>query len=202
MSRADLTTLLQSTVHRETDTSPPWDNFINRANVRIGRDLRARENTVALQLLADPYALPSGFQEMILVETQQQNTWQPVRPAGGNELSTVQRASGAAPLWYWIANGSVYPWPAAGDDLRVTYYAALELGPDPADTNATLDAFEQLYLAAAVTFFAQWSQDESLQAMWQQEYVNEISNINAARREQRQPVSTSNYRYAGGTFAT
>lgn len=201
MSRGELRTLLEQTAQRVGDTQAPWESFIDRATTRIGRDLRARENT-AISTVSDPYLLPSGFEEMILVEAEMGGAWQPVRPAGGNEASIAQRNNGAYPLIYWVADGAIYPRPDTGADLRVTAYTSLPLGSLPSDTNAVLDAFEQLYLAAAMVFFAQWSQDESLLGYWTGEYQSEVLTINESRRQQRQPVSISDYRYQGGTFAT
>ena len=200
--RATLRTTLEQTAQRVGDTLPPWESFIDRANVQIGRDIRLPENVKRQQTINPPHNLPTDFREMILVEAQMGGTWQPVRPAGGNEVSRAQRNSYAYPLWYWVEGQTLRLAPPQDASVRITFYARPVLGSAGADTNSVLAQYLQLYLSGAMIFFAEWSQDETLLAYWREAYNAEYQALNEAATQERQPVSSSDYSYAGGTFAT
>lgn len=206
MTRSELETLIKNTAQRDNDDrfGAAIPGFIERATERIGRDLRARENTATATLTGtgNTYALPSDFAEVISVTGPGPQGNEPLTAASSAAVQLGQNRQSQYPATYWISDGNLYTSPDSGGDLTLIYYQVPAELVNGSSQNAVLTAWGQLYLAASMVFAAQWTFDAEMVALWTAEYETEYQAINESRRQQQQPVSVGPYDYRGGTFAT
>lgn len=165
-----------SYLHR-SDLTTPIQSFIERARVRIGRDLRSAEQITTTTLSSftnDIAALPTDFQEMVRVES----AGRALRPVSQTEIAYWASLTSAEV--YTIANRNICIPGASSADLW--YYrqeAALSSG---STEHATMAAHPQVWLLASLAEGHLYVQDTEEYMKTLELYQAEVAAINRAHK--------------------
>jgi hypothetical protein len=187
--RASLTADATAYLHR---ADLPWDDLIDQANARIGRDFRVLENTVTYTTTSQvPVLLPADFSEVIQVSTNWAGVTMPLAPLGP-EKALEMASSNGRPYGYTTNNGYLTPIPAS-NGFTLLYYAELTLGAlnnaQPGDTNALLTAYPQAYLWYVLMLGNLFIQANEQVVIYAGLYADELQRVNDIGRQRSQPIS-------------
>ncbi len=199
MNYTALQTAVVDYLHR-TDISSgsptKCQDFIERARVRIGRELRSTEQIVTSTLSSftnSVAALPTDWMEMVAVTSDSR----PLRSVNQHEL--VYWESSATAAVYAIYNRNIKIPGATSADI--TYYrqeAALSSG---ATEHPTMAAHPQLWIYAAVREGAIWTHDLDLAQVMDQAFKDEVAQINAAASMGRYGIAPATIDSGMNTYA-
>jgi hypothetical protein len=161
---AELEAAVASWLHRD-DLTLVIPDFIRLAEVRLNRVLRTRPmltEFASVALVDGAATLPDGF----LAFKELRCDTSPSYTLASRPLEWIrnQPATSAAPLYYALTGDEVICWPQSGSIVG-TYYAEI---PDLAtnSTNWLLTNHPDLYLFAALTESALFTQDDSRIPLW------------------------------------
>ena len=174
-----------SYLHR-TDLTTPITLFIEKARVRIGRDLRSLEQEAVSTLTgptADIFALPTDFMEARKVHS------------GGVPLRSVNFDE----IAYWSAADSPYVYCIYGRNLWVPGATTISLGyfkveatlTSGATEHPTMSAWPQVWLYASLAEAGLYTRDFELMDRMTQAYSAEVQAVNARAELARQGVAPS-----------
>lgn len=168
-------------LHR-TDLATQIPFFIEKARVRIGRDLRSLEQELVGTLTGPVnavFALPTLCQEVRRVEA---SDGTPLRSVSGHELAYW--ASASAPAVYCI-RGREVTIPAAS---TVTLWYISQEAPLVLDAteHPTMAAHPQVWLLASLMEAGLFLQDWDLHDRTREQYVAEVSEVNKRADRLRQ----------------
>ena len=174
-----------SYLHR-TDLTTPIQGFIEKARVRIGRDLRSLEQETVSTLTgptADVFALPTDFAEARKVHS----AGVPLRSVNFDEIA------------YWSAADSPYVYSIYGRNIWVPGATTISLGyfkieatlTSGATEHPTMSAWPQVWLYASLAEAGLYTRDFELMDRMTQAYSAEVQAVNARAELARQGTSPS-----------
>jgi hypothetical protein len=142
MTYGELKTLIAGYIKRD-DLSAEIAGFIDRARVRIGNDLRARDNRAeaTISVTSGAGILPTNFAEVIAVRDSDNR---PLRAAGPDDFWQYKQASGSQGLVY-LVDQSLQIAPTVTGDYTLTYFREFDVFT--ADSNIV--PVEDCFIAAA-----------------------------------------------------
>lgn len=199
MNYTALQTAVVDYLHRSDISSgspTKCQDFIERARVRIGRELRSTEQIVTSTLSSftnSVAALPTDWMEMVTVSSDSR----PLRAVMQHELTYW--ASSAIPAVYAIYNRNISIPGATSADI--TYYrqeAALSSG---STEHPTMAAHPQLWIYAAVREGAIWTHDLDLAQIMDQAFKDEVAQINSAASMGRYGIAPATIDSGINTYA-
>lgn len=165
-----------SYLHR-TDLTTPITSFIERARVRIGRDLRSAEQitTTTLSSFTNSIAaLPTDFQAMLRVES----SGRALRPVSQAEIAYWSNT--ARGEVYTIANRNINIPGATSADLW--YYRQEATLSSGATEHATMAAHPQVWLLASLAEGHLYVQDTEEYGKVVELFMAEVTAINRAHK--------------------
>ncbi len=199
MNYTNLQAAVVDYLHRSdisTGSPTKCQDFIERARVRIGRELRSLEQEVSgtvSSFTASVGALPTDFLEMIKVEVNGVG----LRAVNHHEMQYW--ADNASPEVYAIYNRNLFcPGATSATILYYRQEAALSSG---ATEHATMSAHPQLWIYAAVREGAIWTHDLELAQVMDQAFKDEVAQINSAARMGRYGIAPATIDSGMNTFA-
>lgn len=195
--RAALVDKVESLWKREDPTLV--GEFLDRVDSRSRNELRSHWNLLNDQLRSDPHTVPDDFGEMVLLEVQRGGEWVAAEPRGAEMIADLTGVSGSAPYVYHIEQapltGNIILRPDTTEDIRISYYAELD------SSTSINDQLEDYYLAAAMVYASEWSEDYQALEYWTGRHRDIVSELNTAYRNRQQVVSYAENGYGGGTIA-
>jgi hypothetical protein len=170
-------------LHR-TDLTTPIPFFIEKARLRIARDLKSLEQEQTATLTGPTnsvFALPATCQEVRKVE------------AGGVPL----RAVGAYELAYWASLASPAVYAIRGRNITVPgattvdiwYYATEATLTSDATEHPTMAAYPQIWQLATLMEAGLYLQDWDLHDRTREQYVLEVEAVNSRASDLRYGVA-------------
>jgi hypothetical protein len=171
-------------LHR-TDLATQIPFFIEKARVRIGRDLRSLEQELTGTLTSpvdDVFALPVLCQEVRRVENEDGT---PLRSVSPHELS------------YWASYGSPAVYCVRGREITIPSATSVTIWYITQEATLVLDATEhptmaahpQVWLLASLMEAGYFLQDWELVDRTRDQYVAEVTEINKRADRLRHPHS-------------
>jgi hypothetical protein len=170
-------------LHR-SDLATPILGFIEKARIRIGRDLRSAEQELTATLTTPvdgeftlPVA-PVAFAELIRAEA----AGVPLRSVNPHELS----------YWATVASGQVYclrntKIVVPGATTVLIWYYTIEPTLTTGTTeHPTMAAHPQVWLAASMLEAALYTADNELLQVWSDVYASEVAAVNARAKRRRE----------------
>ena len=188
MDRDDIITMAKSYGHRSNLTTEWVDYFLANAHARLGRDLRSNENLVNsgstyTGATSSPLALPADFGAIYALTYGIASG--PVTLTSMDRHSiNYWRQSGGTPARYSIDSTGIVIRPFASGDYVLTYWSRPEL-PLGTSTNAVLDRWPMLYLAALLWELHLWERDMVRAVEQRDAYMDEIFRINRSAQRAR-----------------
>lgn len=187
-------------LHR-TDLTSVIPSFIERARVRIGRDLKSveQETTATISsFTAGVGALPADCMEVIRVT----NGDSLLRAVNMQEVAFFMGASD--PVVYAVYGRNLL-CPGASS-LSLTYLKIEAVLSSGATEHPTMAAHPQVWTAASVMEGALYAHDTALYDYWAQAYRDEVFRVNAQARRLRTgpapgPVASEYNVTSGGSIA-
>lgn len=177
MSYTDLKKQVSDFTHR-SNLEEQMDTFLLLSEAMIDQELRCQENQIALNVLFDDkvFPLPPDFLEASIINTSRAA---PVKQVGLEQLSNL-KGHGEV-VAYAIHSGKI-EWNVAIDPLspiegEIVYYAEVESLLN-VPTNAVLDKYPLLYLAAMLFNANNFVQDNEEASKWLQLYSSQLKKIN------------------------
>lgn len=181
-------------LHR-SDLSTQIVKFIEKARLRIARDLRVLELEEAATLSGptdDTFDLPADFMEL--------------RRAYSNGVPL--RAVNPHELQYWTASGSPQVYTIQGrtlvapgaEQVDIWYFKAEAALSSDSTEHPTMAAHPQIWQAAALVEAALFTNDTELLAMWASIYDAEVAAAN--RKAERARQGTAPAVIASDSYAT
>lgn len=160
-------------LHR-TDLTTQIQSFIERARVRIGRDLRSLEQETAATLSSPSngeFTLPTDFLELRRASSDSR----PLRAVSVAELD-FWRSAGSPQVYAIRQRTIVVPGATTVDIWYYKLEAALSSG---STEHPTMAAHPQVWLAASMVEAALYLTDAELLQFWSGSYDAEVRAINA-----------------------
>lgn len=184
MNKGELITLVADYAHRtDQQTINKISGFIDLATKRIGRDLKAQENTIVL----DPYTpvqgagnvapLPADYRHMKEISYKQGVSRVQLRSASVDKL-TRYRDTANSSLFYKIHGFDIEIKPFSARDYRLIYYANPAALVNDEDENEVLTAYPYLYLYAALVEMFFYVQQGGGMTQALETYTSEITETN------------------------
>lgn len=179
-----------SYLHR-TDLSTPIQGFIEKARLRVARDLRSLEQETTATLTsptAGVFALPANYVELRRVSSEDV----PLRSANQNELDYWEDS--ADPAVYAIQGRNL--WAPGATTVNITYFAIEAALTSGGTEHPTMAAWPQVWLYASLVEGALYTRDFELQDRVLLLYSAEVEAINNRAEIGRQgtaPSAVSDY---------
>ena len=189
LDRAQLITDATAYMHR---ADLPWDTFIDRANNRVGQDFRTTANTVlgATLTSASNYLLPDDFKEALAVSAVGSGGTYALQPISNTQGIDYGNPGGGMPYGYYIAGGYMGFAPATTSNVKLAYYAALQLIQGGTSTNLLLQTYFSAYLWYVLFQASLFIQDREAVGEYLKLYQDEMQRANAVNRQKLQPISS------------
>lgn len=169
-------------MHR-TDLGTFIPGFIEKARQRINRDLRVREMITQADTtpVANPFPAPDGFLEMRDMFHLRGNNRLTLTLTNRRQLNRFLNAlnSDSVPQFYSIDGTQIETRPGGiGIIFTQIFYIEEAIFVDDADTRATLDRYEMIWLYASLIEGHSFTQDLDLMNSVQQFYISEVDQAN------------------------
>jgi hypothetical protein len=162
-----------SYLHR-TDVTTPITEFIEKARLRVARDLRSLEQETTTTLTSPTngvFTLPSNFVEL----RRASSAGVPLRPVNQGEADYW--ASSSAPAVYAIHGRNL--WAPGATTVDITYFAIEAALTSGATEHPTMAAHPQIWLYASLAEAGLYTRDWDLMDRMAQAYGAEVREINA-----------------------
>lgn len=185
MTPEELAAVVADYAHRSDLTSQIEDQFIEYTRLRIGRDLRAMENELSVEIepLENPADLPSDFSSMRQVEFFQERGPVTLKSAGWHFIDRIDSRTGLGgkPRWYATRGSQIEFRPFVEGTYRLTYFAIPELVAGV--SSDSIAAFPTIWIQGALIELHTWTQDMEQRKASLDTYLSEVklANQNAER---------------------
>lgn len=171
-------------LHR-SDLTTPITEFIEKARLRVARDLRTLEMETTGTLTSptnDVFALPAAFMEL----RRATSAGYPLRPASQFEM---EYWTGGGPAVYAIHGRNM--WVPGATSVEITYFALEAALSSGATEHATMAAFPQIWLYASLAEAALYIRDWELMDRMTAMYSAEVQAANSRAELARQGTAPS-----------
>ena len=184
-SYADLVAAVLSYAHRADLQTECSDYFVPLANARIGRELRAASNLVALDFNppALPADLPDDFAEIFSLEYFAVGGRVTLKSTTAHGINQY-RSQGSPPAVYCITNRTIEWRPPTIGNTLLRYFTRPELSAT-VTSNQTLLEHPALYLYATLLELQIWAQDSEQVALVAEVFGGEVAAINRQFKRER-----------------
>lgn len=194
MTYAELQAQIADYLHR-TDLSAPLLGFIEKARVRIGRDLRSLEQEATTTLTGPTgaaFTLPAAFMELIRAESD----GVPLRSVNPHELAFWESTPSAQ---VYAIRGREMTVPGA-TEVFIWYYVIEAKLTSGSTEHPTMAAHPQVWLAASMLEAGLYTADQELLQTWSNVYSSEVAAVNA--RAKRSRAGTAPATINSGAYST
>lgn len=191
MNYGELKTLAAAYMHR---SDLDFEDFIEQAEQRIGRDVRTIENRIVTTgtATAGELALPTRFVEMRVLSQGSGSLLRILRGISPDDERAY--SSGSKAMAYYISD-KIYTLPATDETFTIDYYEYPEslAGQVDGTTRPLLDRYSELYLYALLQEANTYEQDFEQAAIWDQKYTEVMIRANAQAEASYSIESQTNY---------
>lgn len=163
------------------------DTFIQLSELRIQRDLRARENikVTTLTPATNLFDLPADFIDLRELSAKKGNRVVLLSSVGRHRLALATSQTGF-PLVYSIIGDQVEVGPITlPAEFKLWYWAKVPALVNPTDTNTLLTTYPYIWLYAMLVEGAVYVQDDTMRQLAIETYFNEVGRVNTRESEGR-----------------
>ena len=163
------------------------DTFIQLSELRIYRDLRARENLIKVTIIptSNLIDLPSDFIDLREFSAKNGNRVVVLSSVGRHRLSIATSQTGF-PVVYSIIGDQIEVGPITiPDEFTLWYWQKLPPLVNTTDTNILLTSYPYIWLYAMMVEGAVYIQDDTMLQIARETYLTEIQRVNVRESEGR-----------------
>jgi len=163
------------------------DTFIQLSELRILRDLRARENQVMTTIVptSNLVDLPSDFIDLREISYKNGNRVVVLSSVGRHRLAIATSQTGR-PGVYSIIGDQIEVGPITiPDEFTLWYWRKFPALVNPTDTNILLTEYPYIWLYAMLVEGAVYVQDDTMRQLAVETYLTEINRVNVRESEGR-----------------
>ena len=181
MNYGELKTTIAGYLQRD-DLTTVIPDFVDRAYIRIGSDLRNRSNrTEATLSFVDGSALvPTNFAEVISLRDSDDN---PLRPADPKNFWQYRQSTGGKALVY-LVDQRVQVAPSVSGDFTLTYFRFF----DPFTSDSDAVPIPDLYISASLVDAFLYVHNDKMASFHEQRYQQSVARRNREYRQEVQPI--------------
>lgn len=186
VDRSTLITEFEAYIKRSF-TIDRQDTFVQLSELRIQRDLRARENLVKTTIVptSNLIDLPSDFIDLRELSAKNGNRIVVLSSVGRHRLSIATSQTGF-PVVYSIIGNQVEVGPITiPDEFTLWYWKKQAPLVQNTDTNILLTTYPYVWLYAMLTEGAVYIQDDTMRNLAVQTYLDEVNRVNVREAEGR-----------------
>ena len=186
VDRSTLITEFQAYIKRSFNIDRQ-DTFIQLSELRIQRDLRARENVVKATIVptSNLIDLPADFIDIRELSAKKGNRVVVLSSVGRHRLSVATSQTGFPVVYSIIGNQFEVGPITIPAEFTLWYWQKLPPLVNPTDTNVLLTAYPYVWLYAMLVEGAVYVQDDTMRQVAIETYTNEVSRVNIRESEGR-----------------
>ena len=163
------------------------DTFVQLSELRIQRDLRARENLIKTTIIptSNLIDLPNDFIDLREFSAKNGNRVVVLSSVGRHRLSIATSQTGF-PVVYSIIGDQIEVGPITiPDEFTLWYWQRLPPLVNTTDTNILLTSYPYIWLYAMMIEGAVYIQDDTMLQIARETYLTEIDRVNVRESEGR-----------------
>jgi len=180
MNYGELKAAIAAYAHRE-DLSDQIPTFVSLATERLNRDLRipSMVSDITCTPDANPYELPADFLDLRELSGSTPNGGRYLlQSVGRHQLATYQNTGNAVPQFYALTGNKIEVAPATGNELRLVYWASVDLPATDDATNVIMDEWSTVYLWGSLVELHRYTQDSQEQQKAEMNYISDLTRLN------------------------
>jgi len=186
VDRSTLITEFQAYIKRSFNIDRQ-DTFIQLTELRILRDLRARENLIKTTIVptSNLVDLPADFIDLRELSAKKGNRVVVLSSVGRHRLSLATSQTGFPVVYSIIGNQFEVGPITIPAEFTLWYWQKLPPLLNPTDTNVLVTAYPYLWLYAMLVEGAVYIQDDTMLNLARETYLTEMNRVNVRETEGR-----------------
>ena len=186
VDRSTLITEFQAYIKRSFNIDRQ-DTFVQLSELRIVRDLRARENLIKTTIVptSNLLDLPADFIDLREISYKNGNRVVVLSSVGRHRLSIATSQTGRPGVYSIIGEQMEVGPITMPDEFTLWYWQKQPPLVNPTDTNVLLTSYPYIWLYGMLIEGAVYIQDDTMRTVAVETYTNEVNRVNVRESEGR-----------------